>query len=70
MTTGEWEKNAVTQLGCADSTFGKLKAEAVADNRVELRGKGWFHKPKPYSVDLMTGKIREHEAKAANSAWA
>ncbi|HCX30020.1 MAG TPA: hypothetical protein DHU55_09675 [Blastocatellia bacterium] len=62
MTTGEWKEAATVQLGCAESTFGTLKADAVADNRVKPNGRAWLHVPKILCLNAATGETQLREA--------
>jgi hypothetical protein len=50
MTTGQWEKAAWLKLAFAPSTFARLKKQAIAEQRVEPKGKHWVRKSKIHAL--------------------
>jgi regulatory protein RepA len=70
MTTGEWERVAIGQLGLVHSTFANLKRQAEAEERLEQKDKGWFRKPKILSYTPLTGESEIRDAGATRAAAA
>jgi hypothetical protein len=62
MTTGEWQAAAIAKEGLVPSTFAKFKSEAVAEGRVEAKGKTWVRIPKIVSFYPMTGESAIRDA--------
>jgi hypothetical protein len=62
MTTGQWQKATCLNTGMVDSTFFKLKKQAIEQGQVEERKKKWFHNPKIVKVDQSEAAAVSSEA--------